>query len=457
MYPLLLNIKKNKTNTYLKITMYKYKMELIKQIDETVSFNEKNIRLIGTYQEPWFVAKDICDILELKNITEAMKIIPEKWRGSEKLNTFGGEQNMIIINEAGLYKLIMRSNKPIAQKFQEVVCEEILPSIRKKGEFKLQELIDKNKNLEDKFVELSEKHFKLEENHKRILYKKKRHTLKKGPCLYLLRNPGIENKIKVGISKNLNSRISTYVTYFEPDFVFIIFTNSNKLLEQCVKEKFKQNISESGDEWLIEVDKNEIISYIEFQSKLLNLDFTSHKNIEEIKEKDDVEIKDDNEEDDNEEDDNEEDDNEEDDEEDEEHVQIEVEALLKTCSKCLLEQNIDLFNKDRTKKDGYRGICRKCEKLNKEEYKKRKEEEFVPLTEKKCISCKEVKDIIKFSRHMYSKDGYVHNCLDCAKKTTNQARITDKETGIRYKCSNCSKDYSRKDTLTKHLKICKTQ
>ena len=77
-------------------------MELIKQIDETISFNENNVRIIGTYHEPWFVAKDVCNILELKNITEAMKMIPEKWRGSEKLNTFGGEQNMNIVNEAGM-------------------------------------------------------------------------------------------------------------------------------------------------------------------------------------------------------------------------------------------------------------------------------------------------------------------------------------------------------------------
>ena len=99
-------------------------MELINKIDETMSFNKNTIRVIGTYNEPWFVAKDICNILELKNITETMKIIPEKWRGSEKLNTFGGAQNRIIINEAGLYKLIMRSNKPIAQKFQEHVCKD---------------------------------------------------------------------------------------------------------------------------------------------------------------------------------------------------------------------------------------------------------------------------------------------------------------------------------------------
>ena len=52
-------------------------------------FNKNTIRFIGTYNEPQFSAKDICNILELKNITETMKIIPEKWRGSEKLNTFG--------------------------------------------------------------------------------------------------------------------------------------------------------------------------------------------------------------------------------------------------------------------------------------------------------------------------------------------------------------------------------
>ena len=82
----------------------------------------------------------------MPNVTNALKILPEKWRGSEKLNTFGGDQVMTIINEAGLYKLIMRSNKPIAEKFQEVVCEEILPSIRKTGEFKLQTLLQEKDN-----------------------------------------------------------------------------------------------------------------------------------------------------------------------------------------------------------------------------------------------------------------------------------------------------------------------
>ena len=143
-------------------------MELINQIDETVSFNEKNIRVLGTYGEPWFVAKDICDILELPNMTNALKIVPEKWRGAEKLNTFGGEQIMVTINEAGLYKLIMRSNKPLAQKFQEVVCEEILPSLRKKGEYQIKSILDKNKELEAEKVKLEEEKTKVEEEKTKV-------------------------------------------------------------------------------------------------------------------------------------------------------------------------------------------------------------------------------------------------------------------------------------------------
>jgi prophage antirepressor-like protein len=158
-------------------------MELIKQIDENVSFNEQNIRIIGTYDEPWFVAKDICSILELPNVTNAIKIIPEKWRDLKLLSTFGGEQNMNIINESGLYKLIMRSNKPVAQKFQEVVCEEILPEIRKKGQYKIQSIIDKNKELEEEKKKVEEEKNKLQEEKNKIEEEKN------------LRIKNLENKI----------------------------------------------------------------------------------------------------------------------------------------------------------------------------------------------------------------------------------------------------------------------
>jgi prophage antirepressor-like protein len=57
-------------------------MELINKIDETFKFENKEIRISGTCEKPWFVAKDICDILELTNITESLRNVPEKWRTS---------------------------------------------------------------------------------------------------------------------------------------------------------------------------------------------------------------------------------------------------------------------------------------------------------------------------------------------------------------------------------------
>ena len=116
-------------------------MELINQIDETITFSKKNIRILGSYNEPWFVAKDICEILQLKDVSNALLNIPEKWKGTNNFRTLGGNQDMLIINESALYKLIMRSNKPIAQKFQEVVCDDILLTLRRKGEYKIQNAI----------------------------------------------------------------------------------------------------------------------------------------------------------------------------------------------------------------------------------------------------------------------------------------------------------------------------
>jgi len=190
-------------------------MELLKQIDETVSFNEKNIRVIGTYEEPWFVAKDICTILELPNITNAIKIIPEKWRGLKLLNTFGGEQTMITINEAGLYKLIMRSNKPVAQKFQEVVCEEILPTLRKKGEYQIKSILDKNKKLEEEKLRIEEEKNKIEEENKKLVkkyVKKPKDIIDKENVVYLMTTDEAEliGEYVIGKSVNLYNRKEDY-------------------------------------------------------------------------------------------------------------------------------------------------------------------------------------------------------------------------------------------------------
>lgn len=85
--------------------------------------------------EPWFVAKDVCDILELGNTTNALRALDE----DEKTNftncnvAQNGGRAPLIISEPGLYKLIMRSRKPEAKEFQRWVTHEVLPQIRKTG------------------------------------------------------------------------------------------------------------------------------------------------------------------------------------------------------------------------------------------------------------------------------------------------------------------------------------
>lgn len=85
--------------------------------------------------EPWFIAKDVCDILELGNTTNALRALDE----DEKTNftncnvAQNGGRAPLIISEPGLYKLIMRSRKPEAKEFQRWVTHEVLPQIRKTG------------------------------------------------------------------------------------------------------------------------------------------------------------------------------------------------------------------------------------------------------------------------------------------------------------------------------------
>jgi len=104
---------------------------------EVFNFNGNVIRTFGTYENPFFVLKDIADILELTNYRNVHSKMDDYMKGVQKLDTDGGPQNMQVINEAGLYYMIIKSTKPIAKEFQKLVFKEILPTIRKKGEYKL--------------------------------------------------------------------------------------------------------------------------------------------------------------------------------------------------------------------------------------------------------------------------------------------------------------------------------
>jgi len=230
-------------------------MELINQIDETFKFEDKEIRIIGTYNEPLFVAKDICTILELSNITEALRNIPEKWKCSEILNTLTrGNQTMTMLKEPAVYQLVMRSTKPMAKKFQEAVCEDILPTLRKKGEYKIQSIIDKNKELENKLKEETCIRKGLKARYEHILEKRiDIETYAKGGLIYIIGYKELPLEKKIGFASDLNERIKGFQTEFPYEPV-VQYTRYFSLpdpmkIEKIIHFTLKKFRKRNGREW----------------------------------------------------------------------------------------------------------------------------------------------------------------------------------------------------------------
>lgn len=92
-----------------------------------------SIRTITKDGEPWFIAKDVCDALDLKNNRAAISHLEDDEKGVILVSTLGGDQTMRTVNESGLYALTFRSRKQEARQFKKWVTSEVLPSIRKKG------------------------------------------------------------------------------------------------------------------------------------------------------------------------------------------------------------------------------------------------------------------------------------------------------------------------------------
>lgn len=91
------------------------------------------VRAVVKDGEPWFVAKDVCDALSIADSKSSLRFLEDDEKGVHSMHTLGGIQQVSIINESGLYSLILRSRKPEAKKFKKWVTAEVLPSIRKTG------------------------------------------------------------------------------------------------------------------------------------------------------------------------------------------------------------------------------------------------------------------------------------------------------------------------------------
>lgn len=106
----------------------------------TYNFESHTIRTLAINNEPWFIAKDVCDAIGIDNNRKALLALDEDEKGVTLSNTLGGKQEMNIISESGMYTLILRCRDAVKKgsvphRFRKWVTSEVLPQIRKTGSY----------------------------------------------------------------------------------------------------------------------------------------------------------------------------------------------------------------------------------------------------------------------------------------------------------------------------------
>ena len=96
-------------------------------------YDDQLVRTVMVNNVPWFVAKDVCAVLELSDVSMSVSKLDDDEKLIQKIFVSGQNRDVVVVNESGLYTLILRSNKPEAKRFRKWVTSEVLPNIRKNG------------------------------------------------------------------------------------------------------------------------------------------------------------------------------------------------------------------------------------------------------------------------------------------------------------------------------------
>ena len=101
-------------------------------------FEEQAVRVVIIDDAPWFVAADVCRALEIRKYRDAISRLDEDEGRPVIVDTLGGPQGMAAVSESGLYALIVTSRKPSAKRFRKWVTSQVLPAIRRTGQYRIE-------------------------------------------------------------------------------------------------------------------------------------------------------------------------------------------------------------------------------------------------------------------------------------------------------------------------------
>ena len=118
-------------------------MDIVKAFNTNELHTEIIIK--GTHEDPLFRASDIGIILDISSIRSVIRQFNESEKVVHSMHTLGGTQDVTFLTEKGLYKILFKSRKPIAEKFQNWICE-VIKELRLTGIFNLQKEVEKAKD-----------------------------------------------------------------------------------------------------------------------------------------------------------------------------------------------------------------------------------------------------------------------------------------------------------------------
>ncbi|GAB2558418.1 ORF6C domain-containing protein [Gracilibacillus alcaliphilus] len=136
----------------------------------TKMFEGHQLRIIEQNSEPWFVAKDVCSILEIKNSRDAVSRLDNDEKAGVVLTDGSQNRRYQAVNEFGLYNLVLGSRKSEAKKFKRWVTHEVIPSIRKTGAYHQPKILTAKEQLKASMQLSLEHDEKLEKHNERLTY-----------------------------------------------------------------------------------------------------------------------------------------------------------------------------------------------------------------------------------------------------------------------------------------------
>lgn len=104
---------------------------------ETMTMGAMSVEMVNISDNPWFYAPSLAQTLEYKDARDMLRGVPDDEKGPHSVRTLGGVQEATMLNEAGFYRVVMRSRSDVAEPFKRWVFHEVLPSIRKTGQYKV--------------------------------------------------------------------------------------------------------------------------------------------------------------------------------------------------------------------------------------------------------------------------------------------------------------------------------